>query len=161
MRLIFILLQAMALAFPFISSTHKLLSLPKDEPHLRQVVGSGSPPPPPSSALCLYGEWAAILALSTAAACLPLSQHSSAGAVVGFRAVLFWTPPPPLPGPPATHLWKCHADAFTLGWEHTANTDECFSVRLTCHTGRQLFGIIAHECLSVYSYQGLPFSVVM
>lgn len=36
-----------------ISSTHKMLGLPKDEPHSRQIVGSGSSPPL-SLALCLY-----------------------------------------------------------------------------------------------------------
>lgn len=55
MCLMFSLLQAMAMAFPFISSSHKLLSLPKDEPHLRQIVGSGSPPPPPTK-LCVCME---------------------------------------------------------------------------------------------------------
>lgn len=129
----------------FISSTHKLVSLPKDEPHLRQIVGSGSPPPL-SWALCLYAEWAAILALSTAAACLPLSQRSSAGAVVG----LFWPPPPQ---DTCSQPVKCR---FYSGPQHAGNTEYwcalCVvageSVRPTCHTGWQIFGRKTPRCPS-------------
>lgn len=93
--------------------------------------------------VCLYGEWAAILALSTAAAaaaaaCLPLSQHSSAGARSRFSCCLFWTL-----RTPAADLRKCHSDALTPG-SRTASEYWMLmteSVTLTCP---QLYGDDEH-----------------